>query len=136
RDDTHPGDPGDPPRTERYLTMNEGVLTYHSMQVLGHWLTGRRYFDDYALLPLLLDVPAGGELRGAVVGLACGVTARQWRHFWEGPYRVRVDGAEIDPKVIELGRTYFDMPGAEALHAYAMDGSQMLQYAPEHRRYH
>jgi spermidine synthase len=120
------------------LTINEGVYTYHSLEVEGEVLTGRKYYDDYALLPLLLDLRQGEALRVAVVGLACGVTARQFRTFWEGPYRVSVDGAEIDPVVMELGRQYFHLPPPDApwLRAYAMDGRQMLVAAPPKTRWH
>jgi len=135
REDTFPGSP---PTTIKYLTINEGVFTYHSVEVAGSVLTGDKYYDDYAALPLLTDVPQGEELRGAVVGLAAGVTPRQWKHFWEGPYKVRVDGAEIDPVVLELGREYFHLPPADAdwLRAFAMDGRQMLAAAPPGTSYH
>jgi len=133
--------PGPPPSTIRQLTINEGVFTYHSLAIEGSVLTGRRYYDDYALLPLLLDVPKGGKLRAAVVGLACGVTPHQWKHFWGDVYDLRVDGAEIDPVVLELGRRHFFDPeywrDADSwLTAYAMDGRQMLAAAPTGTTYH
>jgi len=130
--------PGTPPTVVRQLTINEGVFTYHSLEVEGSVLTGHRYYDDYALLPLLLDVPQGSELRGAVVGLACGVTPRQWKHFWGDAYRLKIDGAEIDPVVIELGRKRFHLPPADSdwMKTYAMDGRQMLAAAPAGTRYH
>jgi predicted membrane-bound spermidine synthase len=135
REDSYPGNP---PFAMKLLTINEGVFTYHSLEVAGLVLTGRRYYDDYALLPILLDVAPGEELRGAVVGLACGVTVRQWTHFWDGLYRVRVDGAEIDPDVIELGRRHFHLPpaGDPTVRAYAVDGRQMLECVPEGTTYH
>ncbi len=135
REDTFPGNP---PAAIKWLTINEGVFTYHSLEIAGSVLTGQRYYDDYALLPLLLDVPKGEELRCAVVGLACGVTPRQWRHFWQGEYELRVDGAEIDPAVIELGRRYFHLPaqGEKWLSAFAIDGRQMLEAVPEGTAYH
>lgn len=127
-----------PTQTERLLTINEGVYTYHSLEVVGRVLTNSRYYDDYSLLPLLLDLPRDSALRGCVVGLACGVTPRQWRHFWEGPYRLEVDGAEIDPVVMDLGRAFFHLPPADApwLRAYAMDGRHLLAALPEERTYH
>jgi spermidine synthase len=133
--------PGPPPSTIRQLTINEGVFTYHSLAIEGSVLTGRRYYDDYALLPLLLDVPKGGELRAAVVGLACGVTPHQWKHFWGDAYKLRVDGAEIDPVVMELGRRHFFDPeywrtADSWLTAYPMDGRQMLAAAPAGTTYH
>jgi len=98
----------------RILTINEGVYTYHSLKVRGSVLTNSRYYDDYTSLPFLLDLPLGSELRGCVIGLACGTNVAQWRHFWEGPYRLSVDGAELDPEIVRLGREFFDLPGPEA----------------------
>ncbi len=130
--------PGPPPSTSRQLEINEGVFTYHSLEVAGSDLTGHLYYDDYALLPILLDVPKGQELRAAVVGLACGVTPRQWKHFWGEEYSLRVDGAEIDPVVLEMGRKWFHLPPPENgwLRAYALDGRQMLAAAPAGTTYH
>jgi hypothetical protein len=135
REDTFPGQP---PTTYKLLTINEGVFTYHSFEVADSVLTGNRYYDDYALLPLLLDVPAGEELRGAVVGLAGGVTPRQWDHFWGRTYGLRVDGAELDPDVVELGRRHFHLPPADAkwLRVHVMDGRQMLATLPADVSYH
>jgi spermidine synthase len=132
---------GSPPATIRQLTINEGVFTYHSLEIEGSALTGQRYYDDHALLPLLLDVPPGRELRAAVIGLACGVTPHQWKHFWGDVYKLRVDGAEIDPVVLDLGRRYFFDPAywrdADSwLTPYALDGRQMLAASPAGTTYH
>jgi spermidine synthase len=125
-------------QTYRLLTINEGVYTYHSFEIANQVLTNSRYYDDYAAMPALLDLPDGAELRGCVVGLACGVTPRQWRHFWGARYDLKVDGAEIDPVVIDLGRKHFHLPPADdpRLRAYAMDGRQLLATVPADRRYH
>lgn len=133
RDDRYPGEPA-----SRVLTINEGVLTFHSLKVEGRVLTESRHYDDYAMLPLLLDLEAGAELRGAVVGFACGVNASQWVHFWDGPFRLRVDGAELDPEVLALGREFFDLPpeGSGALRPAAADGRPWLAALPTGTRYH
>lgn len=132
RDDVYPDG-----TTERLLTINEGVYTYHSFKVRGKVLTASRYYDDYALLPFLLDIPAGEPLEGAVVGMACGVNAQQWKHFWDGPYRLHVTGAELDPSIVEIGRRWFDLPQAPQpwLDVHVMDGRQMLEVLPEDRRF-
>ncbi len=120
-------------RTVRLLTLNEGVYTYHSLHVVGQVLTDSRYYDDYALLPMLLDLEPGAELRTAVVGLAGGVTAHQWQHFWSDLYDLHVDGAEIDPLVVEWGRRWFHLPKQDEpwLDIYVMDGRQMLVAAED-----
>ena len=122
--------------TFRLLTLNEGVYTYHSFHVVGSVLTNSRYYDDYALLPFLLDVPSGAPLRGAVVGLAGGVTAHQWKHFWGDAYDLHVDGAEIDPLVVEWGRRWFHLPAVDEpwLDVHIMDGRPMLAATPPPER--
>jgi len=122
----------------RILTINEGVYTYHSLLVKGQVLTGSRYYDDYSLLPLLTDLEPGDELRGCIVGMACGVNAMQWKHFWGDVFDLTVDGAEIDPAIIRLGREHFGMPGPDAgwLRVFAMDGRQMLEAVPREPGYH
>lgn len=123
REDTYPEG------VHRMLTINEGVYTYHSFEVVGRVLTQSRYYDDYSCMPALLDLPDGATLRGAVVGLACGVTPRQWSHFWGERFRLDVDGAEIDPDIIEMGRKHFHLPPPSEpwLRAWPMDGRHMLE---------
>ncbi len=123
---------------ELTMMLNEGVFTYHSFMIEGRYLTDSRYYDDYIVLPLLMDVPRDEELRAAVVGLACGITVRQWKHFWDGPYRLHVDGAELDPAVVDIGRRHFGMPGDDAdwLDTHVIDGRQMLVALPPERDFH
>lgn len=132
RDDVYRG------RSERLLTINEGVYTYHSLEVQGSVLTDSRYYDDYAMLPLLVDVPFGEPLRGCVVGLACGITPRQWIHFWGSRWRLDIDGAELDPAILDAGRRWFHVADSEraGLRSFVMDGRQMLAALPPSRRYH
>jgi spermidine synthase len=130
RDDRVPGEP-----VARVLTINEGVHAFHSLRVEGRALSGSRAHDDHALLPLLLDLAPGQELRVAVVGFACGVNAAQWRHFWDGLYRLRVDGAELDPGVLDLGREYFGLTDSGPAVA-AADGRPWLASLPTDARYH
>ena len=119
--------PGEEPRT--VLCINEGVFTYHALRVEGRVLTEARPYDDYSLIPFLLDVEIGQEMRAGVLGYACGVDAGQWRHFWDEPYGLVVSGAELDPDVLELGRTHFaDRPGPGVV---AADGRPWLAALPE-----
>lgn len=122
----------------RVLTINEGVYTYHSLKVRGRVLTESRYYDDYSLLPLLLDRAPGSDLRACIVGFACGVNAGQWRHFWGGAFDLHIDGPELDPAILELGRKWFDLPpeGTPGLRTVAADGRPFLQALPADVRYH
>jgi spermidine synthase len=123
REDRWPGG------AERVLTVNEAVHAWHALKAEGRVLTGVTAYDAYTLLPFLLDVPPGEPLRALVVGLACGVNAAQWRHFWGPVHPLHVEGAEIDPAVLELGRRWFGLPAGRApwLVARAMDGRHLLE---------
>jgi spermidine synthase len=121
----------------RLLTINEGLHTYHSLRVKDRVLTQSRYYDDYSVLPMLLDKAPGDELRMCVLGLACGINASQWKHFWGDLYDLKVDGAELDPDIVRLGREHFDLPAKDSdwLRAVAMDGRQMLASLPADTKY-
>jgi len=89
-----------------YLRLNDGqgvhsiyhpdVLNYH-----GPWeqVLVAPYFNTPPYLP-------GQVKRIAILGLAAGTTARDSSLVYGG---IPIDGYEIDPKIVEVGRTYFDM---------------------------
>jgi spermidine synthase len=58
----------------------------------------------------------------ALIGLAAGTMARQYTAVY-GP--LVIDGVEIDPKIVEVGRTYFAMD-APNLNAVVADGRYYL----------
>ena len=122
---------------DRVLAINEAVYSFHSLKVEGQVLTDSRHYDDYTVLPLLLDAEPGGDLRLGIVGFACGVNAAQWRHFWDGPFRLRVDGAEIDPEVVALGRAHFGLRDLqdESLDVVVTDGRAWLAALPDGPRF-
>ena len=64
----------------------------------------------------------------AIIGLAAGTTARQASEVF-GP--IPIDGFEIDPRIIEVGREYFDM-NQPNLNAIAMDGRWGLERSKGH----
>ncbi|MCB0856826.1 MAG: fused MFS/spermidine synthase [Solirubrobacterales bacterium] len=92
---------------ERTLELNEGQAT-HSVYRPGQYLVGD-YWDEHLVLPFVSDEPKGDPewpRRVAILGNAAGTVARAYgRYFPE----TRVDAVEIDPKVSEVGREYFDM---------------------------
>ena len=105
-----------PEGTERVLTINEGLYTCHALPGARDACSpDRGIYDAYTVLPFLLDLEVGSRLDLCVVGMACGVNAAQWHHFFSAPFDLRVDGAELDPEVVRLGRRYFDLPGRRAL---------------------
>jgi predicted membrane-bound spermidine synthase len=63
--------------------------------------------------------------RIAIVGLAAGTTARQATAIYGD---VQIDGFEIDPKIVEVGRTYFDM-NEPNLNVFVEDGRWGLEHS-------
>jgi spermidine synthase len=107
----------------RYLRLNEGQgvhSVYHptDLRYYGPWM-------QFLSAPFFNEPPYEQSRLNhvAVVGLAAGTVARQISAVF-GP--VWIDGYEIDPKIIEVGRKYFgmDMPN---LHAQAVDGRWGLE---------
>lgn len=101
-----------------FLRLNEGQgihSVYHPTQVnyWGSWeqvLVGP-FFNPAPYQPEQVD-------RIAVVGLAAGTTARQATLAFEG---VIIDGYEIDPEIVEVGREFFAMTEPN-LNVYVQDG--------------
>jgi spermidine synthase len=120
----------------RLLTMNEGVLTYHSVAKPGSVLTGGRYYDLYPAIPLLVPPDAGRPLEVLVLGFAAGTQARAMHHFHGGGRGLRLDGVEIDPEAVEMGHRWFDLPrDAPWLRVLSMDARAFLEAAPADRLY-
>ena len=114
----------------RYLRLNEGQgvhSIYHPERLAygGTWMQvlSAPFFNPAPHHPDDVE-------RMAIVGLAAGTTARQ---AWAALGPIAVDGFEIDPEIIRVGREYFamDQPG---LRAIAQDGRWGLEISGE--RYH
>jgi predicted membrane-bound spermidine synthase len=109
-----------------YLRLNEGQgvhSTYNPQQLSfeGPWM-------QFLAGPFLNAFPYEPEdiRRIAIVGLAAGTIARQaTAAFGDIP----IDGYEIDPDIIEVGRKYFDM-NMPNLNAIAQDGRWGLEHSP------
>jgi hypothetical protein len=78
--------------------------------------------------PFFNQPPYGPEQVGnmAVVGLAAGTVARQATEVF-GP--IPIDGFEIDPRIIEVGKEFFDM-NEPNLNPIPQDGRLGLEYSP------
>jgi len=76
------------------------------------------------------DYPPENVSSMAIIGLAGGTTARQ---AFEVYGNIQIDGFEIDPEIIRVGREYFgmDQPGLDAI---AQDGRWGLEHSQ--KRYH
>jgi spermidine synthase len=108
------------PSGARVLELNEGQAQ-HSLYRPGRYLTGG-YWDGMLVLPFTaLERP---PRRVAILGNGAGTTARGYGHFFPG---ARVDGVEIDPKLEEVGRRYFDMASNQNLTVYNQDARPWLR---------
>lgn len=102
----------------RYLRLNEGQgihSIWHPSELFfaGPWeeVLAGPFFNSAPFQPSrLTDM--------AIIGLAAGTTARQASIAFPG---IRIDGFEIDPKIIEIGYQYFGMDIAN-LNAIPEDG--------------
>jgi spermidine synthase len=110
----------------RLLRLNEGQgihSAWHPTQLdyFGPW-------EQFLAAPFFNPSPFDPEdvERIAIVGLAAGTTARQATEVY-GP--VPIDGYEIDPEIIEVGRQFFEM-NQPNLKPIAQDGRWGLEHSP------
>jgi len=89
-----------------YLRLNDGQgvhSEYHPTELFygGPW-------EQFLVGPLFNAAPfaLSQVQRIAIIGLAAGTTARQATAVYGG---IPIDGYEIDPKIVEVGREYFGM---------------------------
>jgi len=110
----------------RYLRLNEGqgVHSVYHPDVLfygGPW-------EQVLVAPFFNEAPVNPHLikRMAIVGLAAGTTARQAEKVFRN---MEIDGFEIDPKIIDVGKKYFgmDLPN---LNPIVQDGRWGLEHSP------
>jgi spermidine synthase len=112
----------------RYLLLNEGqgihsIYNPNSLQSSGTW-------DYFLLAPYFNPAPYSTQRlkRVAIVGLAGGTIARSYSTIF-GP--VPIDGIEIDPKIVDVGKKYFDMNESN-LNVIIADGRAALANSPYH----
>ena len=107
------------PDGERFLELNEGQAV-HSQWRPGQWLTGN-YWDGFLVLPFAADKRAPRRI--AILGNAGGTTARAYGHFFPP---TAIDAVEIDGKLTEIGRRFFDLR-APRLKTYSQDARPWLE---------
>jgi spermidine synthase len=118
----------DLPDQYRILRLNEGQ-GYHSIYN-PNTLSFNGPWELVLTAPFFNPPPYPPEnvKSMAIIGLAAGTTARQATAVY-GP--IAIDGFEIDPKVVEVGRTYFDM-NEPNLNVILQDGRWGLEHSPNH----
>jgi spermidine synthase len=106
----------------RQLVLNEGEAihsVYNPNQILTGW-----YWDYFLAMPYFNQGENAGKVkRVAIIGLAAGTIARQFTAVY-GP--VPIDGVEIDPAIVDVGRRYFDMTEPN-LHVHTADGRTFMR---------
>jgi spermidine synthase len=100
--------------SETQLLLDEGTAVHSIYDPTTLYTHG--YWDDVLLAPYFGGGRAPGRV--ALVGLAGGTVARQFTAI-DGP--LPIDGVEIDPKLVDVGRRYFDMTEPN-LHVTVADG--------------
>lgn len=113
----------------RYLLLNEGqgihsMYNPNQLETFGTW--------DYFLAAPFFNTPPHAPAKVAslgLVGLAAGTIARQYTAAF-GP--IPIDGMEIDPGIVDVGRHYFDM-NEPNLNVIIQDGRWALAHSQ--RRY-
>lgn len=110
----------------RYLRLNEGqgVHSQYNPDTLdygGPW-------QQFLVGPFFNPGKEPADVRRvAIVGLAAGTSARQSAAIFPN---ATIDGWEIDPKIVSVGRTYFDM-NLPNLNIYVQDGRWGLEVSTE-----
>jgi spermidine synthase len=100
--------------TETQLLLDEGSAVHSIYDPTSLYTHG--YWDDALLAPYFGSGKAPSRV--ALVGLAGGTVARQFTAI-DGA--MPIDGVEIDPKIVDVGRRYFDM-NEPNLHVVVADG--------------
>lgn len=108
---------------ETQLILNEGVgihSIYNPNQVLteGPW-------DYFMMAPFFNNPPYTWQQvqRVGIIGLGAGTAVREFTAAY-GP--IPIDGVEIDPEIVSLGRQYFNM-NEKNLNVIVQDGRYYLQ---------
>lgn len=100
--------------SERQLLLDDGHAIHSIYDPSTLYTHG--YWDQALLAPYFGS--GHSPSRVALVGLAGGTVARQFTAI-DGP--IPIDGVEIDPRIVDVGRRYFDMQEPN-LHVIVADG--------------
>lgn len=114
-------------RQRRFLVLNEGfaVHSVYDPEAPYFPFVGS-VWDYFGLCTIPLARPEGRQVDVCIVGLAAGTISKQMYATFGKHCDLHVDGVEIDPEIIRIGREYFDM-NDNGLVAVAEDGRTFLQ---------
>lgn len=118
------------PDGTRQLILNEGQAIHSIYYPNPHKILTGWYWDYFLAAPYFNPGFTPQQLhRVAIIGLAGGTIAHQFTQVY-GP--VPIDGVELDPAIVQVGRKYFGM-NEPNLHVSVQDGRTFL--ATTHNRY-
>lgn len=104
------------------LWLNDGHAI-HSIYDPDNLLTGGPW-DYFMIGPLFVDQPAPVSIDNAlIIGLGGGTSSKQ---LTIGYGEIPIDGVEIDPEIVRIGREYFDM-NEPNLNVIVQDGRYVLR---------
>jgi len=106
----------------RYLRINEGLGVFSMLNKSGSVLTGE-YFDYYNILPYLDGNGKNQDI--LILGLAGGTISTELNHFFGQNYNLKIDGVELDKKLITTADKYFSLENP-SLTVYNSDGRNFL----------
>jgi len=107
----------------RNLSINEGLGIFSVLNKKPGEVLTDSYFDYYNLLPYLDGNDINQNI--LILGLAGGTISTQLNHFFGNDYNLHLDGVEIDQKVIEAAKKYFNLTNP-SLTIYNFDGRNFL----------
>ncbi len=112
----------------RYLKINEGLGVFSVINNDPNNVLTDSYFDYYNLLPYLDGNHKKQDI--LVIGLAGGTISTQLNHFFSQDYDLKIDGVEIDQKLIATARKYFNLDN-KSLTVHNLDGRIFLNYTDQ-----
>ena len=107
----------------RYLSINEGMGIFSILNKDKDNVLTNSYFDYYNLLPYLDGNTK--EQNILILGLAGGTISTQLNYFFSPNYDLHIAGVEIDQKIIDLAKKYFNLENP-SLTVYNLDGRNFL----------
>lgn len=109
------------------LHLNEGMglhSVYNPHQILTYGI-----WDFFLVVPYFNDPPYTADRVDSLclIGSAGGTIAKQYTAVY-GP--IPIDGAEIDPRIVAVGRRFFAM-NEPNFHVFTQDGRYFLSHSPK-----
>ena len=115
-------------RRARWLAFDEGMGTYHSMQVSAESRWTGAYYDAFARIPQWIGSP--GTCRICIVGNAAG-TQSDLLLLHNPLTTFEIDAIEIDPKVTEAARRTMGLRDRPEIRLIHEDGRTFLRNSKE-----